>query len=63
MAKVRMVQTNLHNWRIESLTGIIVKDDISVQNPYKAEEFVKSYISSFQSWTYEMVPLPKEKKK
>ena len=57
-----MVQTNLHNWRIESEKGTVVKDDISVQNPYKAEEFVRSYISSFQSWTYEMVPLKKEKK-
>ena len=62
MNKVRMVQTMQHRWKLESEKGVLLKDDIFVQNPTQAREYGNAYISSFQGWSLEVVPLKKEEK-
>jgi hypothetical protein len=59
MPKVFMVQVYAWKWKIVAEKGHDILTDIQVA-PHKAEEFVRSWISSFQGWTYEMKPLPKE---
>jgi hypothetical protein len=52
-----MIQTEPCTWKIMTEKGIILKDDIKVSMIYEAEDYVKRYISSFNSWTYELIPL------
>ncbi len=53
---VRMVQTSRHRWQLLSPNNNIMVDDILCQSPHKAEEWVKSYISSFPRWDYVIIP-------
>jgi hypothetical protein len=62
MGKVRMVQTMQHRWKIETEKGVVMQEDIILQNPTQAQGYVTNYISSFSGWTAEVVPLKKEKK-
>ena len=55
MACVKMIQTSKHKWRIETLHGIVLLDDITIDNRFQAEAFVISYISSYIGWTYEVL--------
>ena len=51
-----------HRWKLESDKGVLLKDDIFVQSPAQAREYGNAYISSFQGWCLEVVPLKKEEK-
>lgn len=52
-----MRQTSRYNWDIVSKKGSILQADLSFKDAYQAEQYVKNYITSFQSWDYEMEPL------
>lgn len=55
--KVKMVQMTQCNWRIETLSGSVMKADIMLGLQAEAEEYVRKYLTSFTDWSYEMVPL------
>ncbi len=57
MTKILMVQISNNLWQLETTKGVVLKDDIRVHNPEAAKNYVKSYISSFNSWDYEVRPL------
>lgn len=52
-----MIQIAKANWRIETLTGHIMQKDITCGTVIEAEEYVKKYISSFDGWSYRVIPL------
>jgi hypothetical protein len=54
MLKVYFVQKTDYAWQIESESGKIVQKDITCASVFKAEEYIKAYISSFINWTYEL---------
>lgn len=56
-AVVNMVQILPHVWQIESSTGHVMQKGITVHSITEAENYVKSYISSFTGWTATVVPL------
>lgn len=54
---VIMLQVSQVNWKIVAVKGHTLVEDITVNSPKQAEEYVKNYISSFFNWTYEVIPL------
>lgn len=56
---VRMVQDMPAKWHIVSNSGIILQRGITVGTIHDAEQYVRAYVSSFNDWTYEVVPLVK----
>lgn len=62
MVKVLMVQTYGYRWKITTVDGKVITDDILIP-AHQAEDYVRAWVSSFQSWTYEVIPLAKQEKK
>ncbi len=60
MKMVVMRQVNLSRWQLENDNGLVLKDDIACYSTHEAEQWVIAHISSFQSWGYNMRPLPKK---
>lgn len=56
MPKVLMIQYHPMKWRIETESGFVLQYDISVEY-FRAEEYVRNWISSFSCWEYEMRPM------
>lgn len=54
-----MIQTSKHKWKLETPSGKVLVDDIVINNAYDAELYVKSFISSFLGWDYEVKPIKK----
>lgn len=61
-ATVRIVQKSQVNWEIQTRSGHVLVPNITLSRPSDAEIYVKGYISSFQCWNYEVVPIVKDKK-
>lgn len=59
---LRIVQISKHMWQLENSIGIVLTSDLTLESAYRAEEWIKNYISSFQCYNYEVTPLKKEKK-
>lgn len=55
--KVKIVQETKHRWRIENAEGLTILKDLTLESAYRAEEYIKNYISSFIAYNYEVVPL------
>lgn len=53
---IKMIQESTNRWRIESDTGIVLTDDI-ILGKLEAEDYMKRYISSYSTWTYEIIPM------
>jgi hypothetical protein len=62
MVKVLMVQCFPNRWKITTEDGKVLAEDITVP-AFKAEEYVRAWVSSFHCWTYEVIPLPKTEDK
>lgn len=54
---LKMIQSEPCNWYITNDKGTIIQDDIKVGLLLEAEDYIKRYISSFNAWTYELIPL------
>ncbi len=54
--KVKIVQVNKHRWNLVAPKGHVMVEGLMFENPHKAAEWTKAYISSFQSWSYEVIP-------
>lgn len=57
MNHVKMIQTMTCNWHIESQYGHVLVKNITCGTVIEAEEYVKRYISSFDGWSYSVIPL------
>lgn len=57
MHVVIMKQLSKYQWEIVTKKGNIIKTDLSFKDAYQAEQYIISYITSFQNWSYEMEPL------
>lgn len=57
---VKLVQTSRYHWHLESPKGTIMVDNLSFDSIWKAEDWVKAYVSSYNDWSY--VIKPKEQK-
>lgn len=54
---VKIIQVSKCNWKIVSANGTVLQKDITISSKSQALEYVKNYISSFQAWTYQVIPL------
>ena len=54
MTIVIMRQMTKNRWQIESLSGILLLDDIILPNKEDAKLFIRAYVSSF-NWGYRLV--------
>ncbi len=52
---VKMIQVSKHRWDLVSPKGTVLTEGIILDSPFKAEEWVKSYISSYTGWSYEIM--------
>lgn len=59
---LRIVQVSKHMWQLENSKGTVLTSDLTLESTYRAEEWIKNYISSFHCYNYEVIPLKKEKK-
>lgn len=57
MNKVNMIQVTPHKWVIKTVDGFVLKDDIVVHSVREAEDYVRSYVSSFTDWGYNIITL------
>jgi hypothetical protein len=58
-----MVQTGRYNWEIRSESGAVQLQK-SLGSIFQVEDFMEKWISRFNNWTYEIIPmLPKGEKK
>lgn len=56
---LRIVQETANRWRVENEKGAVILDGLMLESQYRAEEFIKGYISSFLCFNYEVVTLNK----
>lgn len=55
-------ETNKGRWQIENSQGIVIVDDLRLESVYRATEYIRKYVSSYQCYGYEVIPLTKENK-
>lgn len=55
MIKIKIVQKTKYTWKLVSPTGHIIQDNVSLHDEYRVIEYIKTYISSYDNWTYEVV--------
>lgn len=56
---LRIVQETANRWRVENGNGDVILDGLMLESQYRAEEFIKGYVSSFLCFNYEVVILNK----
>lgn len=61
MTKVFMVQQGRYRWRLQAESGTILVDDLSMASVKHAEDWARSYVSSFPSWALVIRPLGADK--
>lgn len=57
---MRIVQETKTRWRVENSKGDVLVSDLMLNSKYQAEIFIKCYVSSYQNYRYEVVPLEKK---
>ena len=59
MTIVKLIQTSKYQWRLLSPKGTVMVDDLAFPSQYKAEEWIKAFISGQMGWDYEILGLTK----
>lgn len=59
MTCVVMQQTGVYRWQLVAPKGHMLVDDLLFSDAYRAELYVKAYISSYPTWTYTLKPRSK----
>lgn len=54
---VQMVQVGRYRWNLFAPKGHILVEDMNFADGYRAEQWVKSYVSSWNDWSYVIKPL------
>lgn len=49
---VKMIQVSKHRWDLVSPKGTTMVEGIILDSHFKAEEWVRGYISGYPSWKY-----------
>lgn len=57
---VKMIQISKYEWNIVSDKGYLLQNHIYFASMDKAEEYVKAFISSYNGWSWQMMPLKSE---
>lgn len=52
-----MIQLTDHKWQLETDKGFVLKSDITAHSISEAKDYANRYISSFGSWSYDIVTL------
>ena len=52
-----MIQTSKYHWQIVSPSGTIMQSELYLSSMDKARDYIRSYVSSYTTWTYELIPL------
>jgi hypothetical protein len=52
-----MVQVGPNRWELIAPNGTVLVDDIAAYTDYEAECWAKAYVSSYNDWEYEILPL------
>lgn len=60
MTVVYMRQVGRFRWQLESSSGNVLKDDLSMASAYEAEQWALKYVSSYPTWTIVMKPKEEE---
>lgn len=60
MITLIMRQTSKYRWRLESPSGNVLQDNISVQDAHKAAAYAQCYVSSYNNWDYKLIPFQEE---
>lgn len=60
--RVKMIQSPSLKWALVAPKGHAMVDGLAFSGPTEAENWCKSYISSFATWSYEIIPYNKGKK-
>lgn len=58
---MRIVQETKNRWRVENGKGDMLVDNLMIESVYRAEQYIKGYISSYQNYRYEIIPLRRKK--
>jgi hypothetical protein len=53
--KVKMVQVSKHRWNLVAPKGHVMVEGLYLESPFKASEWCAAYISTFQSWSFELI--------
>jgi hypothetical protein len=51
-----MIQTGKFNWEIKAPAGHVLEQK-SLGSIFQAQEYIENWVSSYNNWTYEIVPL------
>ena len=54
---LKIIQCSKHKWRVEGPKGNVLTEDLTLNSKFAAEDYIKAYISSFNSYYYVVVPL------
>lgn len=52
---VLMIQESRYRWKLVAPKGHTMLDNLYFSNAFKAEDWVKAYISTWPTWSYEVV--------
>lgn len=58
---VHIIQISPFKWELRSYKGHTMVDNLMFQTTAEATEWCKAYISSFNSWTYDVITLKETK--
>lgn len=58
---VKMIQVSKHRWDLVSPSGAVLVEGVQLDSPFRAEEWVRSYISSYNGWSYVIMTKKAEK--
>jgi len=59
--RLKMIQRSNHKWDLVSPKDKVITGDITINSIFEAIAYVEAYISSFQGWSYIVIP-QKDKK-
>ncbi len=52
---VRMIQVSRYRWNLVAPKGSVMVEGLLCSSSYEAEEWVKKYVSSWPTWSYEVI--------
>jgi hypothetical protein len=59
--KVKLIEISDNRWELFGPKGNTLAEGMRLNTQYEAESWVKAYISSFNDWTYEILPKARRK--
>ena len=57
---MKIVEIFKGRWQVENAIGTVLVHDLPLGSKFRAEEYIRGYVSSFMNYNYEVIPLTKE---